>query len=179
MSIRIRLALIACLSLCSGEAEVGPRGPFHAPTTPPERALDATLGQTDRDRDPVSDLSRFRRRALNLSSYTNFAFWLSPGLLEAIDRAEKAQVELNCGGRYLHGELCGLGYNPLTCAQDSTSGYLYRTELTTADQAVISYRWPKNPKPVATYRLIRRTDRWLVDGVRCEGQSFHWQTPSG
>ena len=179
MSIPIRLALVACLGLCSGEAQAGPPGPFHIPTTPPERALDAALQQNDRALDPVSDLSRFRRRALNRSSATDLASRLSPGLLEAFDGAEKALVVRDCGGRYRDGELCGLDYDPLTCAQDYTPGYLYRTELTTAGQAVISYRWPELPKPVATYRMIRQADRWLVDGVQCDGQSFNWKTPSG
>ena len=68
-----------------------------------------------------------------------------------------------------------MDYSPITCAQDFSDSYLYRTESSGPDQAEITYYWPGEKKPVATYRLVRQAQTWKIDGIRCtDGDAFNF-----
>lgn len=98
---------------------------------------------------------------------TEYPVLFSKNLMESIADAERRLVKQTCGGVY-DGEICGLDFNPITCAQDySEDGYVYKTEETGREAVVISLKWPRLPKVVATYRMIRSSNRWIMDGVTC------------
>ncbi|QAZ67535.1 hypothetical protein [Solidesulfovibrio carbinolicus] len=81
---------------------------------------------------------------------------------------ERKAVRDNCKGRYIPGELCGLDYNPLTCAQDeSDAPYSYRTTAATPDRADIVYSWPGAANPSASFIMVREGEAWKLDAVRC------------
>ncbi len=85
-------------------------------------------------------------------------------------------VNQDCDGEYIDGDMCGINYNPLTCAQDYyDEGYIYKTLSSDDKTAIIAYRWPYLPEVVATYRLILQNKRWVVDGVACKNSAkFNW-----
>ena len=81
---------------------------------------------------------------------------------------ERKAVRDNCKGRYVPGEICGLDYNPLTCAQDeSDAPYSYRTTAGAADQADIAYSWPGAAAPSASFVMVREAGAWKLDAVKC------------
>ena len=81
---------------------------------------------------------------------------------------ERQAVRNNCKGRYIPGELCGLDYNPLTCAQDeSDAPYSYRTTAASAERADIVYSWPGAADPSASFVMVREAGAWKLDAVRC------------
>lgn len=87
--------------------------------------------------------------------------------MKSVADVERRLVKKTCGGVY-DGEICGLDFNPVTCAQDySEDGYVYRTEDTGHGAAVVSLKWPRLSGVVATYRMIRSDNHWIMDGVEC------------
>lgn len=144
---------------------------FHRPTTQAERALDAILKRVDADEQALDNLLGGRDRTFRRT--VDYRPMMTQPLLAAIASEEKASVKRNCGGRYITGDLCGLGYMPVTCAQDSSSTYVYRTEAESDDQARIAYAWPK-ANTVAVYRMVRQAGAWKIDGIRCkDGDAFN------
>ncbi|MGE5504715.1 MAG: hypothetical protein ACM31L_09860 [Actinomycetota bacterium] len=90
--------------------------------------------------------------------------------------AEASEVDKNCGGRYIDGEICGLDFDPLVCGQDvSEKGYLFHTDNIDENSATITMRWPWIEKPLATYRLRKLGKKWVLDGVAClpDGPAFN------
>ncbi|BAH75578.1 hypothetical protein [Solidesulfovibrio magneticus] len=85
-----------------------------------------------------------------------------------LSELERKAVRDNCKGRYIPGELCGLDYNPLTCAQDeSDAPYSYRTTAATADRSDITYSWPGSAAPSASFVMVREAGVWKLDAARC------------
>lgn len=139
---------------------------FHLASSPAELALDGviTLAQVD------DDIIGFARGLEDRDRRKDekFARYFSLALVTAWRAAERAAVEKNCAGRYVAGDICGIEVNPITCTTDlNEGGYVYATEKTDGDTAVISYRWPQFPDLVATYRMARAGHRWFLDGVSC------------
>ena len=114
-----------------------------------------------------------RNRALDY----RYAPYFSQDLQAAWREAEREMVQKTCGGHYVDGDICGLDYSPLSCAQDfSEIGYRYRTLRSDSTTAIIGMRWAEHDDVVATYRMIRAKNRWVMDGVSCAtGQKFHWK----
>jgi hypothetical protein len=82
-------------------------------------------------------------------------------------------VQQSCGGRYT-GEVCGLDFSPVTCAQDINDTYLYRTEFNCGHVADISYVWSSDDtSPTATYVLLEAGGSWKIDGIKCLGYAWH------
>lgn len=139
---------------------------FHPPSTPAEQALDRVILLNDKE----PDLARFAtgNKDRDQSKDPRLAPYFSQGLRDAWAAAEATAARRNCGGRHVAGESCGLDINPVTCSPDSSpNGYVYRTESTDGDRTTLSYRWPRTTEVIATYRLIRSSNRWIVDGVTC------------
>jgi hypothetical protein len=171
------LALVSAASLPSaGKAAAAPPAPegWHAPASATERALDAILKRVDSDDNALENLLGGRDKA-KFHRTVDYAPMLTQPLLTAIARTEAALVKKDCGGRYRRGEICGLDYVPVTCAQDSNDSYLYRIEQEGPLAARIAYAWPGDQHtPVATYQLLRRGDRWMIDGIACrDGDRFN------
>jgi hypothetical protein len=167
-----RLALI--LAAGTGLAWPAAAGTIHPPATTAERALDAILKHADQDPDQLDNLfdGRGQRPFVPAEDYTKL---LTAPVIAAMSAKEKAMVQAACGGHYRKGEVCGMDFSPITCAQDLSDSYLYRTEASAEDRADISYYWPGTDKPVATYRLVRQAQTWKIDGIRCaEGYDFNF-----
>ena len=152
---------------------------FHAPQTEAERALDAILKSAGKDAAELDNLLEGRGKP-GFRPTVDYRRVLTDALLRAIRDAEAALVKRDCDGAYRDGDICGLDYDPLVCAQDTAARYLYRTDAQQADTARISYAWPDQSKLAATYQLVRTGGRWKLDGIRCgadvdagEGDAFN------
>lgn len=101
--------------------------------------------------------------------------FFTPELIEAWRKAEREQVARDCDGRYVEGQLCGLGFNPLTCGQDDPpAGYVYSTDVETEQFMLISSVWKGWNDPTAVYRMVQREGQWRLDGVLCaDGDRFN------
>jgi len=141
---------------------------FHFPSSSAEQVLDLIV--TLEDHKPGS-LSWYAENVpwRDVRYDPHYARLITPSLREAISHEESRQVTENCGGKYVEGDNCSFGSDPITCAQDlSEDGYLFRTEKSGPNEAVVSLRWPGLPQTVGTYRLIRAGGVWKVDGIRCD-----------
>ena len=148
--------------------------PLHPPTTTAERALDGILKHADYDANQLDNLFGGRGQK-NFHATADYSKVLTAPLLAAITAEQKAMVKADCGGEYKKGELCGMDSSPITCAQDMSDSYLYRTESSADDRVEIAYYWPGTRKPVATYRLVRQAETWKIDGIRCtDGDAFNY-----
>jgi hypothetical protein len=162
-----RLALLAVALACPlpAAAASAPAG-FHDAASEPERALAAILKAADADDNQLDNLLA-GRGAPNFRPTVDYGRVLTTPLRRAIAAAEKTLLDQACGGRYRAGEICGLDFSPLTCAQDAPARYLFRTDAARGEAARISTAWPSAPKPVATYRLVKQAGRWMIDGIVC------------
>ncbi len=100
----------------------------------------------------------------------------TPALRKAASEAEAEMVKETCGGVYEEGELCGLDFDPIICAQDIPEYYLYRVEQLGADKAVVTLGFAQSmkdqdPYPAATYSVVRQGKGWIIDGILCQGWS--------
>jgi hypothetical protein len=154
---------LALLLACSAQAAEG----FHDVETEAERALDAILKRVDHDHQALDNL--LGGRGPGFRRTVDYRTMITPPALAAIAAHEKEVVKRTCGGRYRDGEICGLDYVPVTCAQDSNPVYFYRTLSASADRAEIAQKWPYSKEPGATYRLVRDGGGWKIDGIRCTG----------
>jgi hypothetical protein len=171
----LRVAFLFLLSTAFSAQAIRPELPFRPPETPAERALDAVLHRANVDPNPLSNLLGGRGEP-NFRQTVDYSRFLTPALVAAIAQVERSLVRQNCGGRYRSGEVCGLDFVPLTCAQDSSETYLYRTQATRPGEAIITYRWTgSDRRTVATYRLLYRKGSWRLDGIRCAegGREFN------
>ena len=151
---------------------------FHRPTHAAERTLDRLIKKEGTDDNMfLFEVKRPDRDLRNDKTYRGF---FTPALEKAWAETEAALVKQDCDGNYQDGELCGLEFRPLACAQDySEKGYLYRMDCQTESSSTISIRWPWIEQPVATYRLIRQGKAWVLDGVTClpDGPAFNMPEP--
>ena len=179
-------AFLALPLMAVAALAVRPELPFHPPRTEAERALDAILHRVDADPDPFPNFLNGRGRR-GFGPTVDCGALLMPALIAAIAAiaamvgAEQTLLRRNCGRRDRPDEVCGLDFVPLPCAQDSNETYLYRTQVTRSDEAIVAYRWPGEGRdPAATYRLLRRGAVWRIDGIRCgEGMPAFNQARAG
>jgi hypothetical protein len=139
---------------------------FHPPVTPAERALDATLRAAEAD-DGVLDNLLEGRGERGYRPTVNYGSRLTGSLLAAIRRAERDMVRRECGGRYKSGEICGLDYNPITCAQDRVGRRLVATLSDSAGRTRIALASAPGGPVHATYTAVEEGGAWKVDGVSC------------
>lgn len=161
---------------------------FHLADTDAEKVLNAILTYDSISR--TDDRFGFLREYIvdypgrNRSIDHLYDQIFSNALKMAWKNAERTLVQQECDGQYLQGELCGLGFNPLLCAQDiSETGYLYRTEYQTEQSAVITYawggKWKGRNEAVASYVLMNNNGKWVLDGVNCfDSGHFNWPAPT-
>jgi hypothetical protein len=142
---------------------------WHAPASPSEQALNRTLKRIDADDNALDNILGGRGQKTYRRT-VDYGPMLTPRLIAAIAAFEKSKVRADCGGRYRDGEVCGLDYNPVTCAQDSNDSYVYRTDQQTPTTARIAYAWAADAKePSATYRMVLDGGAWKIDAVGCQG----------
>jgi len=145
---------------------------YHFARSEAELTLEKIIRLDETDDELFPFIVGLPNRKAKLDGYYNGFGLFTKALLTMIRRAEADSVQKNCGGKYIEGELCGLGFRPLTCAQDSLDeDYLFRTDQQTLDTAIITYKWPGEDGyrnvPVARYRLIKKSEHWVLDGVSC------------
>jgi len=152
---------------------------FHRPRTAAERALDHILELDRTDRKSVAFvLQRPGRNATD----QQYARLFTPAFLKAVRTRERELVERDCGGDYVDGELCGLEYSPITCAQDvSDAGYWFYTYRAGPKDAVLTvifgeYRENGEPMRGPLYRMTKDASGWRLDGVACEDR-FNFPAP--
>jgi len=176
----VTLSLLACsaLSALAAQDSATPPaqpGPFHAPSTPAELALDQVAKLTKADENLVDYV--LKKPGYNKAKAAEYSDLFTANLLKAWADAEVERVKQDCGGKYTEGDICGIDYDPIVCAQDFPDHYLYRTDRQTPTEAVISSIWAdSDEKQTVTYRLVFRDQRWQLDGVRCpEADGFNMQ----
>jgi hypothetical protein len=162
--------IVLAIPLFALGASAPPHAKFHAPQSEPERALDSILKRVDKDENLLDNLLQ-GRGTKNYKPTFDYASLLTSGLIAAIRTKEREIVRRDCRGKYVEGDICGLDYSPITCAQDMNSKYEYRTLENTGDAVKIEYRWPPGGKPVATYTLRKNGTDWKIDGISCAGAS--------
>lgn len=136
---------------------------FHPAKTPIEIALDKILHVADADTNQLANLLHRPGH----DGRVDYRQLLTPKLIAAISKTERDLVRKDCGGKYKEGELCGLDYSPITCAQDSSPSYLFHSVLEFESKAVIEYAWPDGNETAATYTLVKDSNGWKIDGITC------------
>lgn len=159
-------AAFATSDIQPGQTDSAP-AVFHSPDTEAERALDAILKLSDQE--PGSSWFAVKAPWREKADDVKFQGLFSKVLMDSWAEAERTAVEINCDGHYIDGENCGIDIHPITCAQDSVENYIYRTIASSSADAIIEYGWPQSSKPIATFRLLRNDDGWVLDGVACTG----------
>lgn len=140
---------------------------LHPPKSPAETALDKILKIADRDDELLDNL--LHRYPVAKAKQIDYRPMLTAQLIAAMQAEERRLVKQDCGGKYLEGELCGMDYSPVTCAQDTVTPYTYRTVAQHDRDAIIA-------GPAATYRMVQAGRGWQLDGVKCEtGTAFNSQ----
>jgi hypothetical protein len=174
MKNRVRLFIsalsLSLLSAAVGTAALAKDGAFHTATTPAEKALAHVLDLSSKDGNLFSFVLNQPDR--DQTKDVTYQGLFTNALLATLAERERKLVEESCGGVYLDGEICGIDYDPIACAQDySDTGNLYRSDMVQPDLAVVSYTIPgelaDQAVAIAQYRLVRRGEAWLIDSVRC------------
>ncbi len=174
----MRASLILAFALAGlaahGQSAAAQAPGFHPPTSVVETSLDRILRATERDDATLTQLIE-GRGGVRAGRYRR---WATPGLIAAIRAADQRLVDSDCGGKRTADQICGIDWNPLTCAQDSDPTYLYKTIEVGEQLAVVDYVWsegdPAAGEPATRFRLRRAGGEWLVDGVRCsDGTSLN------
>jgi hypothetical protein len=148
-----------------GEPDKPAQGRVHPATTQAEKALDNLLRLSEKRSGLVDALLGRRAGKADLALAGQMT---TPRLRRQLADLERWTVRENCKGRYIPGELCGLDYNPLTCAQDASDApYSYRTLSSSADQAEIAYFWPGADSPLARFFMVAVAGTWKLDAVQC------------
>jgi hypothetical protein len=98
-----------------------------------------------------------------------FARRYAPELVNAVRAGEKALLDKDCQGKYQDGEICGLDYDVVLCAQDRPAkGFLFTTLKEDGTSATIAVRWSRRDKqPAATYQIAKQAEGWTLSGISC------------
>lgn len=151
---------------------------FHYPSTSAEQFLDLILTLEGGIGDAALGWYAENVPWRDTRKDAHYARLITPGLREAISREEARQVKENCDGKYVDGDNCSFGSDPITCAQDvAEEGYLFNTLKAERNMAIIAYRWPYGTKVFATYRLVRVGGVWKLDGIRCHDPTMSFNMP--
>lgn len=140
---------------------------FHQPQTEAERSLDAILQLSGKE--PESSWFAVEAPWRDKTRDILFQSLFSQRLRDSWVSAERKAVRESCNGAYIEGEICGIDIHPITCSQDSNEIYMYRTSSSSPGSAIVEYRWPQTTKTIATFRLLRKGNGWMIDGIDCIG----------
>ena len=129
----------------------------HAPRTPAEIALNNVI--TLDGSKGIADTALVKGTGPYVTLFT-------PDLVRAVRRADRAADPPNCEG------VCGLGFDPIVCAQDNPPAPLYRTiSVIGSNEALIGYvgGWDgENNTEFGRYRMVKIGSMWKVDGIECD-----------
>jgi len=157
---------VTSVSPGSGDAGKPAAGRPHPAATEAEKALDKLLRLSEKRFGLVAAV--LGRPSGGKNDVALARELITARLRQDLAGQERRAVRDNCKGRYVPGEICGLDYNPLTCAQDeSDAPYSFRTTAATVDRADIVYVWPGAATPSASFVMVWETGVWKLDAVRC------------
>uniref|UniRef100_I2Q134 DUF3828 domain-containing protein n=1 Tax=Desulfovibrio sp. U5L TaxID=596152 RepID=I2Q134_9BACT len=160
------LWLVLVLLIAAAPAHPAGNAGYHVAASEAEKALDKVLHLSGKDPNLLEFV--LRTPSYKPKADKGYARFFTKRLLDDMAAQEKAAVQENCNGRYVAGELCGLDYNPLTCAQDEPAGaYRYKTESSAEEKAVVAYKWPEEKDKAATFEMVEEGGMWKVDRVTC------------
>jgi hypothetical protein len=147
---------------------------YAAPVKPAEQALLQIIDEFDQNPDLLEPI--LGRSGQKTAETERFASHFSPALRKALHAAESDLVQQYCGGTYRDGELCGLDYIPLTCAQDifDSASAVLTSENTGQGGATITYRISGDDTIIARYRMQQMHESWIIDGIDCDDSTFNW-----
>lgn len=144
---------------------------FHAPASEPEKALAALLKWETHLTGSQSDDNFFYltgRPGQPVKQPAIFATKYTDALVQAVRAAEKKMVQQECGGTYSDGEICGLDFDPVACAQDELGkGLQYATLAADDRSAKIALRLAGSKDIHALYAVKKEEKGWRLDGVSC------------
>lgn len=130
------------------------------------RLLERLVRLTEQDKNQLDNLFNGRSDP-TFRQTSDYSSYLTSALIDSIRSEETRLLNQTCQGHYRDGEICGLDYSPITCAQD-TPTFTYKVIKLKADKAIITAQHLSYPD-IATYYLIRVKDHWKVDGIDCLG----------
>ena len=137
----------------------------HAPQTDAEKTLDRILRTAEGDEMILDNL--VHRFPVAAAKRIDYAKWLTPKLVASLQAEQKRLLDEDCGGKYVDGDICGMDYNPLTCAQDTIRPVGTKTMRMSADSALVV-------RADASYRMVRTASGWQLDGIKCKDASFNF-----
>jgi len=136
------------------EQEPDLRADFHPASSQNEKTLEYILDQASKHYDPASRYD-----------YTNTS--LTNGLLDAINDAQNYAIAHNCKGDETLGTVCGLKYNPVTCAANIPPIYYFRTENSDEYSATLFTSLDPEGKNASRYRMVYTDHEWKIDRITC------------
>ena len=160
--------------------------PFHFARSDAEKALAEILRLYTNDSNMFYYVTG--RPYYDAKKDTGYARLFTKNLLQSVGKADSDLIKLEPDGKCVEGYLCGLDYDPIFCAQDSSdNGYIYWTTEDDGHKAIIYYLWswgdktdeffPGSDKTYESkkfYRLIKDDDHWKLDGIDCgDGTKFN------
>jgi hypothetical protein len=97
----------------------------------------------------------------------------TPKLLHVFAQVELEALQESCGGKYIEGDLCGLGVSPITCSQDPPESYAYQTQSGSEHEAIIRAIDRMRNQTTSTYRMVKIGRDWKLDGIDCDDMKFN------
>lgn len=161
------LLLLFCFTLSAEAADKK----FHKPETAAEKKLNEILILDNRNYATAYYVTGEARSSITDKSYGPL---FTKEYLKTWAGIQKKIADADCGGKEIEGEICGIDISPISCGQDSTDHYLYKTLSQTDKEAYIDIIWPENPlqdieEPTThAYRLIKEGKVWRLDSVPCQ-----------
>jgi hypothetical protein len=134
---------------------------YHKASTDAEKALEHVLKIADNDDEVLDNL--FHRYPVKPKLRVDYTGLLTPTYMAALKEEQRKVVQSDCGGKYLDGEVCGMDYNPLTCAQDTAAPFRLATVRTRKDKTDIV------DSHADKYTMAHAGSGWKLDGVTCSG----------
>lgn len=147
-------------------------GEAYLPKTDSEKALDTLLTLNNRDRGAMFNFvlhHPWRDKAKDACYQDLF----TPEILHAFAQAEREALQVSCGGKYIEGDLCGLGVSPITCSQDPPELFAYQTLSSNDHDVTIRAIDRTRNQAGPTYRMVKIGKKWKLDGVDCKDIKFN------
>lgn len=164
--------------------------PFHKASTAAEKSLEHILRVTCDNYPEGIDYNNERIGILNYieewphtdeEKAVKYKEFFTEDFIYEWSMIEKRSVDTKCNGKYIDGELCGIGFYILHSVPQCSKEYLYRTIEENENIAIIQYLWPsrehknmmKKNIPIytpgyITCKMVKLNNAWVIDGVISE-----------
>lgn len=172
---RLKFSCAGLMSLCiiSSVYAAEGIGGYHSPQTSAEKSLDKILRlNSDKEYDLYKIVFDYPNRNKKYEEEVRSLF--TESFLQKSASWERELVKESCGNIVpADGEPCDVirSVNPIICAQDALSTYLYKTIYQDASTAIIRYGWPEGSARYAdgpVYTFYLREGVWKLGKASCE-----------